>query len=73
MPSHTTSERKKSFIKGAIKREGALTKRVGAKPSDNISKVRKISKTGTALAKSQANFFLNVLNPANKKRKGNKK
>ena len=59
----------KDFIKGAIKRPGALTKEVGVKPSDKSSKVKKLAKDGTPLQKKQANFFLNVLKPASKKMK----
>ncbi len=58
----------KNFIKGAIKRPGALTKRVGGPPGKNLAKVRQIARTGSTLAKRQANFFLKVLRPASKSR-----
>ncbi len=55
------------FIKNAIKRPGALTKRVGGKPSEHIGKVKQLAKHGSPLAKRQANFFLHVLRPLSKK------
>jgi len=61
---------KKNFIDSAIKRPGALTKAVGGKPSEHMSKVRQLAKSGTPLQKRQANFYLHVLRPASgKKRK----
>jgi hypothetical protein len=59
---------KKNFIAGAIKRPGALTKRVGGKPSDKPGKVAKLAKK-SGLAGQQARFYENVLKPANKKKK----
>ena len=59
---------KKKFIQKAIKRPGALTKEVKGKPGKNISKVKEIAKSGTELQKRQANFYLNVLRPASKKK-----
>jgi hypothetical protein len=58
---------KKKFIQEAIKRPGALTKRVGGKPSDKPGKVAKLAKKG-GLAGQQARFYENVLKPASKKR-----
>ena len=52
------------FIKDAIKRPGALTARVGGKPSKNKSKVKKLAKQG-GLAGEQARFYENVLAKAN--------
>ena len=73
MSSDNGNRRRVSNIKKrapiVIKRKGALTKRVGGKPSQNIAKVKKIAATGSPLAKKQANLFLNVLNPAAKRRK----
>lgn len=57
------------FIQSAIKREGALTKLVGGKPSENVAKVKRIAQTGTPLQKRQANFFLNVLLPLARKKR----
>ena len=59
----------KNFIKGAIKRPGALTKLVGGAPGKNLAKVRQIAKSGTTLQKRQAIFFLKVLHPAAKSRR----
>lgn len=56
------------FIRSAIKNPGALTKAVGGPPSKNMGKVKSLSKGGGKAAK-QAQFYLNVLHPANKKRK----
>jgi hypothetical protein len=58
----------KKFIQEAIKRPGALTKRVGGKPSDKPGKVAKLAKKG-GLAGQQARFYENVLKPAAGKRK----
>lgn len=62
--------KRKDFIQDAIKRPGALTKAVGGKPSEHMSKVRELAKHGTSLQKHQANFYLHVLKPAAGKRKG---
>jgi hypothetical protein len=59
--------KKENFIKGAIKRPGALTKRVGGKPSDKPGKVAKLAKK-PGLAGEQARFYENVLKPASKKK-----
>jgi len=58
----------KNFIKDAIKRPGALTKKVGGKPSEHPKAVAKLGKK-KGLAGEQARFYENVLKPANKKRK----
>ena len=58
----------KKFIQQAIKRPGALTKRVGGKPSEHPGKVAKLEMKG-GLAGQQARFYTNVLKPAAKKRK----
>lgn len=63
-------KKKTDFIQESIKRPGALTKLVGGKPSKNIKKVREISKKGTPLQQKQADFYLEVLAPLAKKRKG---
>lgn len=60
----------KKFIQDAIKRPGALTKAVGGPPGKNIDKVRKLAESGSPLKKRQAQFYLNVLRPASKRRKG---
>jgi hypothetical protein len=57
----------KKFIAEAIKRPGALTKRVGGKPSDKPGKVAKLAKK-PGLPGQQARFYENVLKPASKKR-----
>lgn len=57
----------KKFIQNAIKRPGALTKRVGGKPSSHPGKVAKLAKK-SGLAGEQARFYQNVLKPAAKKR-----
>jgi len=63
----TTKKKLKPIV---IKRPGALTARLkGKKPGKNIAAVKKIAKTGPPLAKKQANFALNVLLPAAKRRK----
>ena len=54
-------KRKKNFIQKAIKRPGALTKAVGGKPSEHLSKVKELMKSGTPLQKKQASFYMNVL------------
>ncbi len=59
---------KKDFIKDAIKRPGALTRKVGGPPSKNMAKVRQLAKK-KGLTGDQARFFLNVLSPITKKRK----
>ena len=59
---------KKKFIKNAIVRPGALTAKVGGKPSQNVAKVKSIAKAG-GLGAKQANFYLNVLKPAAAKKK----
>jgi hypothetical protein len=58
---------KRKFIQEAIKRPGALTKRVGGKPSNKPGKVAKLAKK-SGLAGQQARFYENVLKPASKKR-----
>lgn len=60
------------FIKKAIKRPGALTRAVGGAPSKNIAKVRALAKSGTPTQRRQAEFYLNVLRPASKKRAAKK-
>lgn len=59
----------KHFIKGAVKRKGALTRRVGGKPSTRIEKVEYLQRHGSPRERREASFYLNVLRPANKKRK----
>lgn len=56
------------FIQKAIKRPGALTKKVGGPPSENLEKVRKLAKVKGRTG-AQARFFLNVLRPLGLKRK----
>jgi hypothetical protein len=63
------ARRSKRFIKSAIKRPGALT-RAKKKGESTGAAARRLKKGGTTLQKRQANFYLNVLAPANKKRKG---
>lgn len=59
----------KRFIQRAIKRPGALTKRVGGPPGKHVGAVRRLAKGG-GLAAKQANFYLNVLRPAAARRRG---
>src|SRR5438309_7803967 len=59
------------FIQGAIKRPGALT-RAKKKGESTRSAAQRLKKSGSPRQKSQANFYLNVLAPAAKKR-GSKK
>lgn len=63
----------KKFISEAIKRPGALTKRLGGKVT--VAKAKKLakSKSSSTLAKREANFYTNVLAPANAKRRGRRK
>ncbi len=64
----------KKFIQKAIKRPGALTKAAGKTKAGGVNekKVKKLQKSGTTLQKQEANFYENVLKPANKKRKATK-
>lgn len=62
------AESKRKFISGAIKRPGALTRRVGGKPSEHPKAVAKLEKKG-GLAGEQSRFYENVLKPAAAKRK----
>jgi hypothetical protein len=55
------------FIQKAIKRPGALTKRVGGKPSQKPGKVAKLAKK-SGLGGQEARFYQDVLKPASKKR-----
>lgn len=55
----------KKFIQNAIKRPGALTARVGGKPSQHLAAVRQLASKG-GLAGRQASFYLNVLRKAGK-------
>jgi hypothetical protein len=58
----------KKFIDKAIRRPGALTKAVGGPPSQNLGKVRQLATHGSTQQKQEANFYLRVLRPANKRR-----
>lgn len=53
------------FIQGAIKRPGALTKAVGGKPSKHLAMVKQLA-NGSGRQAKEAQFYLNVLRPANK-------
>ena len=53
--------KKGNFIKGAIKRPGALTAKVGGPPGKNPGKVAALAKGG-GKAGQEARFFQNVLN-----------
>jgi hypothetical protein len=57
------------FIAQAIKRPGALTK-AKKKGESTGAAASRLAKHGTPLQKRQANFYLNVLAPANRRRKG---
>jgi carboxylesterase type B len=63
--------KKKNFIKGAIKRPGALT--AAKKPGETTRQAAmRLKKSGTTQQKQEANLYLNVLAPASKKRKKSK-
>jgi hypothetical protein len=61
----------KKFISGAIKRPGALTRNKKKGESTRKAALR-MRKSGTTLQKRQANFYLNVLAPAARKRRRKK-
>lgn len=63
----------KRFIKGAIKKPGALRKAAGTTKSGKVNeaKVRKLAK-GKGKSAQRARFYLNVLKPASKKRRKKK-
>ena len=63
------SKSKKLDIKKAIKRPGALSSRARKNNRTTLQQARFDKKNGTTLQKQQANFYLNTLRPANKKRK----
>lgn len=68
------ARRKKSsgkFIQSAIKRPGALTK-AKKKGESTGAAASRLAKSGSPLQKKQAQFYLNVLAPANRKRGGGK-
>ena len=50
-----------------IKRPGSLTRKVGGKPSENISKVKELAKK-PGVTGAQARFFLNILRKKKKKK-----
>jgi hypothetical protein len=56
------------FIAGAIKRPGALTKAKKGGES-TAAAANRLAKSGTPLQKRQANFYKNVLAPANARRR----
>lgn len=60
----------KNFIQSAIKRPGALTQKAGGKLT--VAKARKLAKSKNPKTRQQANFFLNVLKPASKKKRRKK-
>lgn len=69
-----SSSKKRSstkFINKSIKRPGALT-RAKKKGESTMAAARRLKKSGTALQKRQANFYLNVLAPAARKRRKKK-
>lgn len=71
MARRRSSGRKKSsgkFISSAIKRPGALTK-AKKKGESTRSAATRLKKKGTPLQRRQANFYLNVLAPANARRR----
>lgn len=67
----TGRKKTKKFIQSSIKRPGALTK-AKKKGESTATAARRLKKSGTKLQKRQANFYLNVLAPANRKRKKRK-
>lgn len=72
--SSSSSPRKKSssgnFIKSAIKRPGALTKRAKSGTKRSVhAQAQHDMKHGTTLHKRQASFYIHVLKPASKRRK----
>lgn len=48
-----------------IKRPGALNAAVGGPASKKVAEVRHLAANGTPLQKKQAEFYLNILRPAN--------
>lgn len=60
---------KKKFIKSAIKRPGALSKRADKEGKTVNQQADYDMKKGTPLEKKQANFYLGVLKESSKKRK----
>lgn len=62
-----STKKKKKFIQKSIKRPGALTRAKKKGESTNAA-ARRLKKSGTPLQKKQANFYLNVLKPASKRR-----
>ena len=61
--------RRKS-LKGAIKRPGALTARAKRGKKRSVrGQAQYDKKHGTPLQKKQANYYLNVLAPANRRRR----
>lgn len=71
----TRKRKKKSLggsgktIQSAIKRPGALSSRAKRNGRSTTAQARHDKAQGTTLQKQQANFFLNTLKPAAKKRK----
>lgn len=63
------ARKRKKFIAKAVKRPGALTREVGGKPSDRVGKVRYLAKHGSPRERREAEFYLNVLRPAAKRRR----
>ncbi len=63
-----SSDTKRLDISSAIKRPGALNRRVKGRATQNIGKVKELAKSGSPLAKKQANFFLSKILPALKKK-----
>jgi hypothetical protein len=61
-------KRSTKFIGKAIKRPGALTSNKRKGESTRAAATR-LKKSGTPLQKKQANFYLNVLAPANARRR----
>lgn len=61
----------KKFIQKAIKRPGSLT-RAKKKGESTTQAAQRLKKSGTTLQKRQANFYLNVLAPAARKRRKKK-
>lgn len=67
-----TRKRKKKFIQNAISRPGALSTRAKRNGNSVDQQARKDKKSGSTLQKRQANFYLNTLKPASKKKRKKK-
>lgn len=61
------ARRKRTNVKKAIKRPGALSSRAKRSGRSTSAQARRDKKSGTPLQKKQASFYLNVLTGGKKK------